>query len=141
MYTQFCMNICQWESCVQSGYCVCSQLIKKKTHPVGWGCRIRRLHLCRGIRPPNEATCWPWVATRQALGRIPDRWAVIDPAIEWSMTCNTPFWPLLGLTGGRIGPDSINRLVMSSPSIYVFYPDHTFKYALAASSQLLSVSC
>ena len=20
--------------------------------PVGWGCRIRRLHLCRGVRPP-----------------------------------------------------------------------------------------
>ena len=36
------------------------------------GCRIRRLHLCRGVRPPpNEATCWPWVATRKALGRIP----------------------------------------------------------------------
>ena len=23
--------------------------------PVGWGCRIHRLHLCRGVRPPlNE---------------------------------------------------------------------------------------
>ena len=27
------------------------------------------------------------------------------------MACNTPLWPLLGLTGGRIGPDPINRLV------------------------------
>ena len=42
------------------------------TRPVGWGCRIRRLHFCRGVRPPpNEATCWLWVATRKALGWNP----------------------------------------------------------------------
>ena len=31
--------------------------------PVGWGCRICWLHLCRGVKKkkPNEATCWPWV--------------------------------------------------------------------------------
>ena len=94
-----------------------------------------------GYPPTNEATCWPWVVTRKALGRIPGGWAVIDPATEWSMACNTPLWPLLGLTGGLIGPDPINRLVMSSPSIYIFYPDRTFKSALAASSQPFSVSC
>ena len=27
---------------------------KSEYCPVGWGCRIRRLHLCRGVRPPNE---------------------------------------------------------------------------------------
>ena len=59
---------------------------------------------------------------------------------QWSMACNTPLWPLLGLTGGRIGPDPINRLVMSSPSTYIFYPDRTFKSAHAASSQSLSVA-
>ncbi len=26
--------------------------IKKQT-PVGWGCRIHRLHLCRGVRSPQ----------------------------------------------------------------------------------------
>ena len=57
------------------------------------------------------------------------------------MVCNTPLWPLLGLTGGRIGPDPINRLVMSSPSTYIFYPDRTFKSAFAASSKPLSVRC
>ena len=50
------------------------------------------------------------------------------------MACNTPLWPLLGLAGGRIGPDPINRLVMSSPSTYISYPDRIFKSALAASS-------
>ena len=101
--------------------------------PVGWGCRIRRLHLCRGVRPPPPMS--------KALGRIPGGWAVIDLVTEWSMACNTSLWPLLGLTVGRIGPDPINQLVMSSPSIYIFYPDRTFKSALAASSQPLSVSC
>ena len=28
VYSPFCMNICQWESCVQSECCVCSQSIK-----------------------------------------------------------------------------------------------------------------
>ena len=35
------------------------------------------------------------------------------------MACNTPLWPLLGLTGGRIGPDPFNRLVPTCPSTYV----------------------
>ena len=74
---------------------------------VSWGCRIRRLHFCRGVRPPphpNEATCWPWMAIRKALRRNSGGWAVIDPATKWSMTCNIPLWPLFGLTGGRISP-------------------------------------
>ena len=93
--------------------------ISQNNHrPVGWGCRIRWLHLCIGAgHPTSEATCWPWVATHKALGRNP----VIDPATEWSMACNTPLWPLLGLTGGRIGPDPINRLVPISPCTYVCF--------------------
>ena len=39
-----------------------------------------------------------------ALGRNPVGWAVFDPTTEWSMNCNTPLWPLLGLIWGRIGP-------------------------------------
>ena len=51
---------------------ILSRVIPKTQRPVGWGCRIRRLYLYRGVSPPphpNEATCWPWVATRKALGR------------------------------------------------------------------------
>ena len=29
--------------------------IKTKFCPVGWGCRIHRLHLCRGVRPPPQS--------------------------------------------------------------------------------------
>ena len=60
------------------------------------------------------------MATRKALGQIPGGWAVIDPVTEWSMTCNTSLWPLLGLTGGRIRPDPINRLVPTCPSTLFF---------------------
>ena len=38
--------------------CVKKNPLKKQLHikwncPVGWGCRIHRLHLCRGVRPPH----------------------------------------------------------------------------------------
>ena len=37
--------------------------------PVGWGCRIYRLHLCRGVRPtPNEG---PEYDTKQSDGEVP----------------------------------------------------------------------
>ena len=75
------------------------------------------LQICK-TPPPNEATCWPWVVTHKALGQIPGGWAVIDPVTEWSMACNTSLWPLLGLTGGRIRPDPINRLVPTCPSMW-----------------------
>ena len=34
--------------------------------PVCWGCGIRRLHFCRGLRPPF--TCWLRVVTHNTLG-------------------------------------------------------------------------
>ena len=37
--------------------------------PVGWGCRIYRLLLCRGVRPsPNES---PGYGTKQSDGEVP----------------------------------------------------------------------
>ena len=82
---------------------------------VGWGCRICRLHLCW------VTACWSWAVTRKALGRDSGGWAVIDPTTEWSMACNTLLGPLLGQTGGRIGPDPINRLVLSCPGMCMFF--------------------
>ena len=37
------------------------------TSPVGWGCRIYRLHLCRGVRPPLPNKC-PGYDTKQSDG-------------------------------------------------------------------------
>ena len=111
-----------------------------KTWPAGWGCRIHWLRLCRGVRPLNEAICWPWVATCKALGWNPGSWAVIDLVTEWSMVCNIPLWPLLGLTGGWIG--LIWSIGWSCQALApMFYPNHTFESALAANSQPLSVRC
>ena len=50
----------------------------------------------------NEATRLPCVATRNGGGWDPGGW-------------NTPLWPLLHRDGRSNGPDSINRLVTSSP--------------------------
>ena len=37
--------------------------------PIGWGCRIHWLHLCRGVRPPpNEC---PGYDTKQSDGEVP----------------------------------------------------------------------
>ena len=73
----------------------------------------------------------------KALGQNPSGWAVIDLVTEWSMICNTPF----SSDGKSDRPNPINRLVMSSPSTYMFYPNCTFKSALAASFQPLSFRC
>ena len=49
---------------------------------------------------------------------------------------HTQLWPLLGLTGGRIGPDPINRLVLSYPSTCTFFlPNLQFNLHLRNNSQ------
>ena len=53
--------------------------------PVGWGCRIHRLHLCRGVRPPNEC---PGYDTKQSDGEVPVMLGL------WGMQ-STPSLPLL----------------------------------------------
>ena len=36
--------------------------------PVGWVCRIHRLHLCRGVRPLHQC---PGYETKQSDGEVP----------------------------------------------------------------------
>ena len=36
--------------------------------PVGWGCRIHRLLLCRGVRPPNECSGYD---SKRSDGEVP----------------------------------------------------------------------
>ena len=65
--------------------------------PVGWGCRIHRLLLCWGVRPPNEC---PGYDTKQSDGEVP---AVLE---LWGMRSTPslsslpgPLWP------GVVAPD------------------------------------
>ena len=66
--------------------------------PVGWGCRIHRLLLCRGVRPsPNER---PGYDTKQSDGEVP---AMLE---LWGMR-STPSLPSLPgpLWPGVVAPD------------------------------------
>ena len=90
--------------------------------PFGWECRIRRLHLCRGVRPTNEATCWLWVMICKEVGWNPGGWAVIDPVTECLIIYNTPLRPLLDLKGSRIGSiRSIGRARDAQAHMFIFY--------------------
>ena len=66
--------------------------------PVGWGCRIHRLLLCRGVRPtPNKC---PGYDTKQSDGEVP---AMLE---LWGMR-STPSLPSLPgpLWPGVVAPD------------------------------------
>ena len=55
------------------------------TGPVGWGCRIYRLYVCRRIRLPHRVSCY---GTKQSDGEAP---AMLE---IWRMR-NTPWLPSL----------------------------------------------
>ena len=65
--------------------------------PVGWGCRIHWLHLCRGVRPPHEC---PGYDTKQSDGEVS---AMLE---LWGMR-STPSLPSLPgpLWPGVVAPD------------------------------------
>ena len=63
--------------------------------PVGWGCRIYRLLLCRGVRPPTNEC--PVYDTKQSDGEVP---AILE---LWGMRSTPslpslpgPLWPGVG---------------------------------------------
>ena len=70
----------------------------KFPHCSHWGCRIHRLLLCRGVRPPPNKC--PGYDTKQSDGEVP---AVLELWGMWS----TPSWPLLPgpLWPGVVAPD------------------------------------
>ena len=73
---------------VQLLYCIApaERAVSKMNCPVGWGCRIHWLHLCRGVRlPPNEC---PDYDTKQSDGEVP---AMLE---LWGMR-STPSLPSL----------------------------------------------
>ena len=65
--------------------------------PVSWGCRIHRLLLCRGVRPPNEC---PGYDTKQSDGEVPamlELWGMRStPSLP---SFSGPLWP------GVVAPD------------------------------------
>ena len=72
--------------------------MKEDVCPVGWGCRIHRLLLCRGVRPPlNEC---PGYDTKQSECEVP---AVLE---LWGMR-STPSLPSLPgpLCPGVVAPE------------------------------------
>ena len=59
--------------------------------PVGWGCRILQLLLCRGVRPPNEC---PGYDTKQSDGEVPvmlELWGMQSTPLLPSLP--GPLWP------------------------------------------------
>ena len=71
--------------------------VNRQHCPVGWGCRIHRLLLCRGVRPPLRVS---WYDTKQSDGEVP---AVLE---LWGMR-STPSLPSLPgpLWPGVVAPD------------------------------------
>ena len=82
-----------------SSTCSSSQ---SKNCPVGWGCRIHWLLLCRGVRPPPHE-CLGY-DTKHSDGEVP---VVL---VLWGMR-STPSLPLLPgpLWPGVVAPDGLNR--------------------------------
>ena len=76
--TTYILNVClhthSWRYVWTPIYICIYMHIYSHTHPYlccpdGWGCRIHRLHLCRGVRlPPNES---PGYNTKQSDGKVP----------------------------------------------------------------------
>ena len=66
--------------------------------PVGWDCRIHRLHLCRGVRSPRNKC--PGYDTKQSDGEVPvmlELWGMqTTPSLP---LLPGPFWP------GMVAPD------------------------------------
>ena len=68
-----------------------SKKTKQTICPVGWGCIIHHLHLCRGLRPPNKC---PGYDTKQSDGKVP---IILE---LWGMRSN----PLLPSLPGPLRP-------------------------------------
>ena len=50
-----------------------------KYSPVGWGCRIHQLHICSGVRPPNECPGYDIKQSDGALGNVVYPFTAIVP--------------------------------------------------------------
>ena len=83
--------------------------------PVGWGCRIHRLLLCRGVRPPNEC---PGYDNKQSDGEVP---AMLE---LWGMRSTPslpslpgPLWPVV------VAPDKGPIYGLNRTTCFFHYTD------------------
>ena len=82
------------------------EIILYEFRPVGWSCRICRLHLFREVRTPHP--------TRPPVGHwgqpvmLKDRALVVKQYMArqpgGQLTCSTPLWPLLDSTDSHVDP-------------------------------------
>ena len=83
-------------------------------HPVGWGCRIHRLHLCRGVRP------LPWVSwndTKQS-DEVP---VMLEIWGMWSTLWGWRFFRRSVAKGKAVLPQDICLHIL----VILFYPTLT----------------
>ena len=59
MYSPFCMNICQWESCVQSGWRICSQSTKNDSERCLQLFQCNKKEFLRKYTTINETWIYP----------------------------------------------------------------------------------
>ena len=88
--------MCQFVDSFIKRLTVSSQLHRCR---VGWGCRIHRRHLCRGVRLSQRVS---WYDTKQFDGEAS---VMLELWLMWS----TPLWPLLPcpLWPGVVAPDRV----------------------------------
>ena len=80
-------------------------------YPVGWGCRIRRLILCRGVRSYPQNAC-PVYDTKQSDGEVPvmiDLWGMQStsllpslPGLLWLRVVAPDKFPIYGLNRTKL---------------------------------------
>ena len=104
--------------------------------PVGWGCRIHRLLLCRGVRPPPHEC--PGYDTKQSDGEVP---AMLE---LWGMR-STPSLPSLPgpLWPGVVAPDKgpiygLNRTIYHASFTLLIF---AFKLRIYARLNCLKLNC
>ena len=90
--------------------------------PVGWGCRIRSLYLCKGVRlpPSTRLTCWPREMLEDRI-LVAKQFVIRGP--NWSRDLRHSILALNGIDESLNRSDPINWPVTSSASTYMIVPN------------------
>ena len=83
---------CFWNYSQERSFFYLLLLFNMFVSPVGWGCRIHQLHLCRWVRPPPYK--FPGYETKQSDGEAPlmvELWGLrSNPSVQ---SLPSPLWP------------------------------------------------